>query len=91
MELIKTLIYSRTYKPNFGGNCGSTFTEARFSGFWVILMRLLSSVIFLTKISIRNTIRVSIDLDSDHDRRFVGPDLGPYCLEMLSTNDKYRC
>ena len=32
------------------------------------------------KNSFRNTIRVSISLDSDQDRHFVGPDLGPNCL-----------
>ena len=31
----------------------------------------------------RNTIRVSNGLDPDLDRRFVGPDLGPNCLQKL--------
>ena len=35
---------------------------------------------------IRNTIRVSISLDLDQARRFVGPDLGPGCLQRLSTD-----
>ena len=33
---------------------------------------------------IRNTIRVSNSLDPDQARRFVGPDLGPNCLQRLS-------
>ena len=32
---------------------------------------------------LRNTIKVSNRLDSDQARLFVGPDLGPNCLQML--------
>ena len=32
--------------------------------------------------------RVSNGLDPDQDRHFVGPDLGPNCLQRLSANDK---
>ena len=35
-----------------------------------------------------NTIRVSNSLDPDQARHFVGPDLGPKCLQMLSANNK---
>ena len=42
------------------------------------------------KISFRNTIRVSNGLDPDQDRRSVGPDLGPNCLQNLSADDKNR-
>ena len=38
--------------------------------------------------SLRNTIRMSNCLDLDQGQRFVGPDLGPYCLQWLSTDDK---
>ena len=31
-----------------------------------------------------NTIRVSNSLDPDQARHFVGPDLGPNCLQRLS-------
>ena len=31
--------------------------------------------------------RVSSSLDPDHARRFVRPDLGPNCLQRLSSND----
>ena len=33
-----------------------------------------------------NTIRVSISLDPDQARHFVGPDLGPNCLQRLSAD-----
>ena len=36
------------------------------------------------KNSFRNTIRVSYSLDPDQARHFVGPDLGPNCLQRLS-------
>ena len=35
-----------------------------------------------------NAIRVSNSLDPDQDRHFVGPDLGPNCLQRLSADDK---
>ena len=33
--------------------------------------------------SFRNTARVLISLDTDQTRHFVGPDLGPNCLQRL--------
>ena len=39
---------------------------------------------FFSKNSFRNTIRVSNSLDPDQARHFVGPDLGPTCLQRLS-------
>ena len=36
------------------------------------------------------TIRVSNSLDQDLARRFVGPDLDPNCLQMLSADDTKR-
>ena len=41
-----------------------------------------------SKNSFNNTIRVSNTLDTDQDQCFVGADLGPNCLRMLSANDK---
>ena len=41
-----------------------------------------------SKISFRNTIRMSNSLDPDPARRFVGPDLDPNCLQRLSADDK---
>ena len=45
---------------------------------------------FFFKISFRITTRVSNDLDSDQDRRSVGPDLGPNCLQPLSADYESR-
>ena len=55
----------------------------------MILFRLL---IFFSKLafsikSFRNKISVSNGLDPDQDRRSVGPDLGPNCLQMLLSAD----
>ena len=49
-------------------------------------MLLLSSAAFSSKLtfakySFRNTIRLSIGLNPDQDRRSVGPELGPNCLQ----------
>ena len=38
----------------------------------------------------RNTIRVSNSLDREKARHFVGPDLGPNCLQRLSADDSSR-
>ena len=35
-----------------------------------------------------NTIQVSNSLDPDQARHFVGPDLGPICLQRLSADNK---
>ena len=57
-------------------------------------MLLLSSADFffsklkLSKKSFMNIIRVTNILDSDQDRHCVGPDLGPNCLQRLSTDKK---
>ena len=40
-----------------------------------------------SKNSSRNTISVSNSLGPDQARRFVGPDLGPNCLQRLSADD----
>ena len=37
-----------------------------------------------------NTIQVSNSLDSDQARHFVGPDLGPNCLQRLSADNETR-
>ena len=42
------------------------------------------------KNSFRNTFRVSNSLDPDRARHFVGPDLGPDCLQRLSADDTSR-
>ena len=43
-----------------------------------------------SKISFRNTIRVSNSLDPDQARRCVGPDLGPSCSQALSADGTGR-
>ena len=42
----------------------------------------------ISKTSFRNTIRVSNSLDQDQAQCFVGPDLGPNCLQRLSADNK---
>ena len=58
-------------------------------------MLLLSSTDFVSKLTFsknyfRNTNRVSNGLDPDQDRHFVGPDLGPNCLQRLSADKSHR-
>ena len=60
-----------------------------------VLMRILSSADFFFKINFlknpfRNTIRVSNSLDPDQTRHFVGSDLDPNCLQMLTADDTSR-
>ena len=50
-------------------------------------MLLLSSASF-SKNSFRSTVSVSNNLDPDQDRHFVGPDLGPSCLQRSSADNK---
>ena len=50
------------------------------------LLQTFSKINF-PKNSSGNTIRVPNSLDSDQDRHYVGPDLGPNCLQRLSTDD----
>ena len=62
---------------------------------WVILQAFLSSADFFSKStfsksSFRDTIRVSNSFDPDHALRLVRQDLGPNCLQMLSTDDTSR-
>ena len=44
------------------------------------------NIIFYVK-KIRNTIRVSNSSDPDQAPHFVGPDLGPNCLQRLSADN----
>ena len=43
--------------------------------------------LFFFKISFGNISGVSNSLDPDHARRFVRPDHGPNCLQMLSADN----
>ena len=71
------------------------------SAFWVILHAFLLSADFsqnqlfdlkinFLKNSLRNSIKVSNSLDPDQAQRFVGPDLGPNCLQRLSADNTSR-
>ena len=57
---------------------------------------ILASAIFFSKPTLffkktfMNTIRVSNSLDPGQARLFVGPDLGPSCLQRLSADDNSR-
>ena len=54
------------------------------------MLLLSSAVVVFLKNYFRNTIRVSNSLDPDQARHFVGPDLGPICLQRLSADDTSR-
>ena len=56
-----------------------------FACFFVLCCFFLESI--LKKKSFRNTIIVSNSKDPDLARHFVGPDLGPNCLQSLSADD----
>ena len=60
-----------------------------FACFFLLSVDFFFKLTFSKK-SFRNTIRVSNSLDPDQARGFVGPDLDPYCLQWLSTDDKSR-
>ena len=48
------------------------------------------SISTFLKNSLKNTISVSNNLDPDQAQRFVGPDLGPNCLQRLLADDTSR-
>ena len=63
--------------------------------YWVIFHAILASADIFSKLSFlknsfRNTIRVSNTLDLDQARHFVGPDVGPSCLQRLLADDTSR-
>ena len=53
-----------------------------YAGFFLCV-----KVDFFSKLISDTLSRVSNSLDPDQDRRCVGPDLGPNCLQKLSKND----
>ena len=61
-----------------------------FSDFFVVCCCFCFSKLTYSKNSFRNTIRVSNSLDPDQARHFVGTDLGPNCLQMLSADNISR-
>ena len=62
--------------------------------YWVILRSFLSSADFFSKSTFLKKISgipsVSNNLDPDQGGHFVGPDLGPNCLQWLSADDISR-
>ena len=69
-------------------------TDSLFA-YWVMFHAFFVICLFFSKStfsnnSIRNTIRVSNSLDPDQTRHFVGPDLGPNCLQRLSADATNR-
>ena len=60
-----------------------------FTCFFFCRLLIFSKTTF-SKNSFRNAIRVSKSLDPDQARCFVGPDLGPNCLQKLSADDTSR-
>ena len=59
------------------------------------MLLMLSSADFykistFSKNSFRNNISMSNSLDPGQARQFVGPDLGPNCLQRLSADDTNR-
>ena len=55
----------------------------------------LSSAYFFSKLtfsknSFRYTIKASKSLNPDQNRHYVGPDLGPNCLQRLSADNPHR-
>ena len=59
---------------------------SNFHAFVVVCWQFFKMNFF--KIPFRNPIRVSNSLDLDQDRHFVGPDLGPNCLQRVSDDNK---
>ena len=60
-----------------------------FSCFFLLSADCFQNQLF-RKNSFRKTIRVSNSLDPDHSRHYVGPGLGPNCLQRLPADDTSR-
>ena len=72
----------------FDAECG-TSTIACWEELQV-LCRLLFFFYYSFKNIHRNTIGVSSSLDPDQVRQYIGPDLGPNCLQKTSADDSSR-
>ena len=55
--------------------------------FFLLSAEFYSNFNFSKKKSSRSTIRVTNSLDPDQVQQYVGPDLGPNCLQKLSLDD----
>ena len=61
------------------------------SAYWVILHVFSHQLIFFKSTFSKNSfITVSNSLDPNQAQHFVGPDLGPNCLQRLSQDDNSR-
>ena len=65
-----------------------SLTPVKF--FLIFLLSAIFSKSTFSKNSFKNTIRMSNSLDPDQARHFVGPDLGPNCLQKLSADNTRR-
>ena len=67
-------------------------TLCMLGNYFMLLLALtfLFKIYFFQKHSFRNIITLSNSFDPDQDRQLDGPDLGPNCLQRLSTDDKSR-
>ena len=74
-------------KMYFSVHAVDKYVLVNFSGFCCHL--LTSSKLFFLNY-FRNAIRVQNGLDPDQELCFVGPDLGPNCLQGLSAENKSR-
>ena len=87
-KFISELMYNTESHCNILTLC----MQGNFACFFVVC-RLFFFFFFLktfSKQSFRNNIRVSNSLDPDQARCFVGPGLGPNCLQKLSAYDNSR-
>ena len=48
-------------------------------------------MLLLSSADIKKKFRDTIGVSNSLDAHFVGPDLGPNCLQRLSEDDKNRC
>ena len=72
----------------------NTYSDTLNLTYWELYHVFWSSADFskltFLKNSFKNTIRMSNSLDPDQAQHFVGPDLGPNCLQKLSADDSSR-
>ena len=83
---LHAIIYSWCYEGINAKNKLTLCMLGIFSCFCCLLTFLSKNNFF--EYYFMNNIRVSNGLDPDQDRRCVGPDLGPNCLQILSVDDK---
>ena len=85
-EVLCNLFFSITQKDRYAYWYQPSW---KFCMLFSIVCKMFSKL-FLMKVSFRKTIRASNRLDPDKARHFVGPDMGPNCLQKLSVDDTRR-